>query len=213
MWNKAEEKKYKNDEDIELRIELDEYIFFPFCYIKGKFYLNNKKDIKYEHNEINIICKLHQFQKYEYQDGGEKSNQKNDTFRLGEFDKDLKKEKEQSFDINLHLPGNEYKNSKNDFFPTFEYRNKGYSLYVRHLLTIEIPTLNTSNSTGIIICKLPSNIYNDKLLNINDNFIKKSILEDDNKKKIYEFNIKKLNYALNEEIPINLIINNNLKDN
>ena len=173
MGNKAEQKKYKNDDEIELRIELDDYIFFPLCNIKGKIYLKKKKDIKYEQIQIKIVYKLIQFQKYEYQDKADKNI---DTFTLKFPSYKCPEnflEKEETFPIDLDLPSVENIN----FFPTFEYRNKGYSLYVRHLLTIEIPELKTSNSIGIIICKLPSKIYNNNLQKnhfkkFNDDFVK-----------------------------------------
>ena len=122
-------------------------------------------------------------------------------------------EKEESFPIDIYLPGDEEKK----FYPTFEYRNKGYSIYVRHLLTIEIPELKTCNSVGIIICKLPSKIDNNNLQKnhfkkFNDNFVKAYFLVNKGRQ-VYEFNIKKLNYFLNEKIPVKLIVNNNdLKD-
>ena len=43
MDKKAKENKYKKDDEIELRIELDEYIFFPSGNIKGNIYLKKKK--------------------------------------------------------------------------------------------------------------------------------------------------------------------------
>ena len=60
MDKKAKENKYKKDDEIELRIELDEYIFFPFVNIKGNIYLKKKKDIKYEQIQIknNSISKI-----------------------------------------------------------------------------------------------------------------------------------------------------------
>ena len=43
MGNKEEKNKYKKDNEIELRIELDEYIFFPYGNIKGNIHLKKKK--------------------------------------------------------------------------------------------------------------------------------------------------------------------------
>ena len=192
MGNKAEEKKYKNDDEIELRIELDDYIFFPFCNIKGKIYLKKKKDIKYDQKQIEIKYILTQFQKYEYQNSDKQMN----SFKLKEawcICPDNFLEKEESFPIDIYLPGDEEKK----FYPTFEYRNKGYSIYVRHLLTIEISELNTSNSIGIILSNLPSKIDKNNNLQKND------------ENKVYQFNIEKLNYCLNEDILVYLIVNNN----
>ena len=208
MGNKAEEKKYKNDDEIELRIELDDYIFFPFCKIKGKIYLKKKKDIQYDQKQIEIKYILTQFQKYEYQNSDKQMN----SFKLKEAWYICPYNflgKEESFPIDIYLPGDEEKN----FYPTFEYRNKGYSIYVRHLLTIEIPELKTCNSVGIIICKLPSkidknNLQKNHFKKFNDDFVKTYFLVNKGRQ-VYEFNIKKLNYFLNEKIPVKLIVNNN----
>ena len=43
MGNKAEEKKYKNDDEIELRIELDDYIFSPSVISKVKIFKEKKR--------------------------------------------------------------------------------------------------------------------------------------------------------------------------
>ena len=99
---------------------------------------------------------------------------------------------------------------KTNFFPTFEYRNKGYLLYVRHLLAIEIPKLKTSNSIGVIICKIPSynnNLQDNPFKKFNDDFVYEMFFIKKGRQ-VYDFNIKKLNYSLNEEIPVKLIVNN-----
>ena len=195
MGNTPEEKdfykSYKKDGEIELRIELDENekIFFISGKIKGKIYLKTKEDINYNQKTIDIIYKLTQFQKTEYQNEGEISNNQKDTFKLGMETLKLEKEIEKSFSFDLI--------DYNKLYPTFEYRNKGYSIYVRHLLTIEIPELNTTNSIGIILSNLPSKIDNNNNLQKND------------ENKVYQFNIEKLNYCLNEDILVNLIVNNN----
>lgn len=219
MSNKFEEKNYKKDEKIDLRIELDDYIFFPYYKVKGKIYLNKKeKDAKYDQKEIEIIYKVTQFQSCENAEKGDNLKLKIDNMiekRTHVVCKDNFLEKEESFPIELQLPGNEVTN----FYPTFEYRNKGYSLFVRHLLTIELPELKTSNSTGIIICKLPekfneilkknelenNNFRKFKKENIKKNFINKGTLE-------YDFKIKKLIYSLTEEIPVKVKLTKDLKD-
>ena len=222
MSEKFEEKDYKKDDKIELRIELDEYIFLPYNKIKGKFYLKKKeKDFKCDLKEVEIIYKLTQFQKYENPGGkGDSTKLKIDKIKEIKTHKIcpnnfLETEEESSFPIELDLPGEEIKS----FYPSFEYRNKGFSIFIRHLLTIELPELKTSNSTGIIIGKLPDKI-ND-LLKVNDldsNCFRK--IKKDNVKKLlstkgileYDFQIKKLIYSLTEEIPVKVKITKDLKD-
>ena len=219
--DKFEEKDYKKDDKIDLRIELNDYIFLPSYNIKGKIYLK-KKDENTKYNdlkEIRINYKLTQFQNYEMTDSkGDSSKLKIDRLFKAKtvgICPDNFLEKEESFSIALDLPGNELKN----FYPSFEYRNKGFSLFVRHLLTIELPELKASNSTGIIICKLPEKITNIlkqndlqgsnfrkfKKENIKILFSNKGTLE-------YDFRIKKLIYSLTEEIPVKVKITKDLKD-
>ena len=166
MLGKFKEKNYKKDDEFELSIKLDDYVLFPCCKIKGKIELKRKKDnIEFEKEkkkEFKIKYKLTQFMKYEYEyEGilGSKGDYKNDPNKRIIFETELyricpKNFKEESFSLDLDdifLPGEEIK----DFYPTFEYREDKIYLFIRHLLTIEIPELKTMNSTGIIICKLP----------------------------------------------------------
>lgn len=221
MSDKFEEKNYKKDDKVELRIELDEYIFFPNCKIKGKIYLKKKEeDFKFAQKQVEINYKVTQFQSFE--NPGSKGD--SSKLKINQIlskttnqlcpDNFLGKE-ESSFSIELDLPGDEEK----AFCPTFEYRNKGFSLFVRHLLTVELPELETSNSTGIIICKLPAKI--NSLIEENkleSNCFRK--FKKENIKKIfsnkgtieYDFQIKKLIYSLTEEIPVKVKITKDLKD-
>lgn len=220
MSDKFEEKNYKKDDKIELRIELDEYVFLPYYKVKGNIFLKKKdKDFKCYQKEVEIVYKVTQFQYYENPGSkGDKSKLKIDKITEKRTHKVCQNnflENEESFPIELDLPGDEIKN----FYPSFEYRNKGFSLFVRHLLTIELPELNTSNSTGIIIGKLPEKINN--ILKVNDlesNCFRK--VKKENIKKLlsnkgtleYDFQIKKLIYSLTEEIPVKAKISKDLKD-
>ena len=111
----------------------------------------------------------------------------------------------------LLLPGDEQKN----FYPTFEYRKKDISIFIRHLLTLEIPDIEVKNSIGVIICKLPEKKYNLKSKDLNI-FKDKNIntLGLINKGRLtYDIRIKKLSYSFDEEIPLKLnIITKELKD-
>ena len=216
MGDKFEEKNYKKDDKIDMRIELDDYVFLPFYKITGKIYLKKKEeDIKFDQKEIEINYKLTQFQNYENGDNSKLKIDKIKEKKSHQICPDNFLEKEESFSIEIDLPGDEMKN----FYPTFEYRNKGYSLFVRHLLTIELPELKVSNSIGIIICKLPAKI-NDilKQNNLQSNNFRK--YKKENIKKLlsnkgtleYDFQIKKLIYSLTEEIPVKVKITKDLKD-
>ena len=214
MSDNFDVKKYKKDSEVELEIELEKYIFFPRSKLKVKINVKPKKDsFKNNLKELKIILKLTQFLKYEYQykkiNGDIKDDSKSKNDEIVEVD--FYRLNKNSFDIEMILPGLERKN----FYPSFEYRKKEYFLFVRHLLTIEIPELKTSNSTGILICKLPEKIENiPKPKDLQENYftISKDIMTKGGKL-VYEFNIKKLIYSLNEKIPIKLIINvTDLKD-
>ena len=217
MFEKFKEKNYKKDDEFELSIKLDDYVLFPCCKIKGKIEFKRKKDnIEFEKEkkkEFKIKYKLTQFMKYEYEyEGilGSKGDYKNDPNKRIIFETELyqicpKNFKEESFSLDLDdifLPGEEIK----DFYPTFEYREDKIYLFIRHLLTIEIPELKTMNSTGIIICKLPKQNIEKNFKIIYDDFTWNYFLK--KKGKIsYEFRIQKLIYSLNEEIPVTLAIN------
>ena len=224
MIEKFKEKNYKKDDEFELNIKLDNYVLFPCCKINGKIELRQKKDnIEFNKKEFKVKYKLAQFRKYEYEyEGilGSKGDYKKDPMKNVILDsetyhicpKDFLKEKQKkefSIDIDeIFLPGEEVK----DFYPTFEFREDNLYIFIRHLLTIEIPELNTSNSIGVIICKLPKPYLEKNLKIIYDDYTWSYLLR--NKGKIgYEFRIQKFSFSLNEEIPITLTVNtSNLKN-
>ena len=155
--------------------------------------------------------------KYEYQFKGLGGKQDNKTEPIKNIILDIEtyricpenlKEESFSMDIDeIFLPGEEIK----EFYPSFEYRedeNSNIYLFIRHLLTIEIPELNTMNSVGVIICKLPKQIFENNLKIFYDDFTYDYIIR--KKERItYEFRIMKFIYTLDEEIPFNLVINTN----
>ena len=158
-----EEQKYRKRNLVEMNIILKKYIYFPSLNIEGYIELIPKIKIKVK-NEQKIIFKLTQFKKCEYQ-----TEKKGKIQNHSESSEDLiinkikdfyleKNDLSQKTKINfkLLLPGDEQKN----FYPTFEYRKKDISIFIRHLLTLEIPDIEVKNSIGVIICKLPEKKYN-----------------------------------------------------
>ena len=212
MGDKFEIKKYQKENDIEMDIELDEYIIFPNDTIKGKIHLKPKnKKVKFDLKNLKIILKLTQFMKYEFQYEGitgktEESNLKINTTPPYEIHRNY----DESISIELQLA------KKDNFYPSFEFRKKNYFIFVRHLFTIELPELKIAQSKGIIICKYPEKIENiikeEKL----DKIKYFTIFKDVQTKKgkiAYEFQIKKLIFSLDEKIPIKLTVNKtDLKD-
>ena len=206
-----EENKYRKSNLVEMNIVLKKYIFFPSLKIEGHIELTPKIRIK-ANKEQKIIFKLTQFKKCEYQ------SEKNDKIENhSESSEDLIINKVKDFylekndlsqktkiNFNLLLPGDEQKN----FYPTFEYRKKDVNIFIRHLLTIEMPDIEAKNSIGIIICKLPERKKDLKKKDLN-------IFKDKNIKTLglinkgrltYDIRIKKLSYSLDEEIPLKLNI-------
>ena len=206
-----EEKKYRKSNLVEMNIILKKYIVFPSLKIEGHIELIPKIKIK-ANKEQKIIFKLTQFKKCEYQ------SEKNDKIENhSESSEDLiinkvkdfhleKNDLSQKTNINfsLLLPGDEQKN----LYPTFEYRKKDVNIFIRHLLTIELPDIEVKNSIGIIICKLPEKKKDLKKKDLN-------IFKDKNIKTLglinkgrltYDIRIKKLSYSLDEEIPLKLNI-------
>ena len=206
MGDKFEIKNYQKENDIEMDIELDEYIIFPNDNIKGKIHLKPKnKKVKFDLKNLKIILKLTQFMKYEFQYEGitgktEESNLKINTTPPYEIHRIY----DESISIELQLA------KKDNFYPSFEFRKKNYFIFVRHLFTIELPELKIAQSKGIIICKYPEKIENiikeEKL----DKIKYFTIFKDVQTKKgkiAYEFQIKKLIFSLDEKIPIKLTVN------
>ena len=75
-------------------------------------------------------------------------------------------------------------------------------MHIRHLLTIEIPSLETSNSIGLIIGKLPKRQFEYD----ENNFSIVNELTNDNERITYKIRIKKESYPLDGEIPTKLDI-------
>ena len=208
------EKKYKKDDEIELKIKLKKYIVFPGSKIEGTIELIPKKDIIFKNNEQKILFKLTQFSKYECltKDNTGKIEENSDSKEKLIIDKSTVKyfsnnvlNKNMNIEFNLILPAEEQK----EFYPTFEFRKKDICLFVRHLLTIEIPDLKTSNSTGIIICKLPEkgNVDISKDTNISKEEYIKALKIMNRGKLTYQLSIKQFSFSLDEEIPIIFNIN------
>ena len=213
-----EENKYRKSNLVEMNIVLKKHIFFPSLKIEGHIELTPKIRIK-ANKEQKIIFKLTQFRKCEYQsekNGKIENHSESSEDLIINKVKDFYLEKNDlshktKINFNLLLPGDEQKN----FYPTFEYRKKDVNIFIRHLLTLEIPDIEAKNSIGVIICKLPEKKDNLKKKDFNifkDKTIKTLGLI--NKGKItYEIRIKKLSYSLDEEIPLKLnIISKELKE-
>lgn len=208
------EKKYKKDDEIELKIKLKKYIVFPGSKIEGTIELIPKKNIIFNNNEQKILFKLTQFLKYECinKDNFGKIEENSDSKEKLIIDKSTVKyfsnnvlNKNMNIEFNLILPAEEQK----EFYPTFEFRKKDICLFVRHLLTIEIPDLKTSNSTGVIICKLPEKGNDDitKDTNISKEEYIKAFKIMNKGKLTYQLSIKQFSFSFDEEIPIIFNIN------
>ena len=207
--DKIDVKKYQNDKNIEMNIILKNHVLIPATKIEGTIELTPKKDIKLKKNDHKISFKITQFEmiNYDYESlGGDKEEKsKNKEAIIIEKtiyhffpDNSLQEGKAIKIDFSFYLPGDE--NEK--FYPTFEFREKNFLLYIRHLLTIEIPSFETSNSTGLIIGKLPKRQFEfeEKDFSIYNEIVK------DKEKISYKFKIKKASCPLDGEIPIKLDI-------
>ena len=212
MGDKFEIKNYQKENDIEMDIELDEYIIFPNDKIKGKIHLKPKnKKVKFDLKNLKIILKLTQFMKYEFQYEGITGKTEESNLKINIISRDeIHRNYDESISIELQLV------KLDNFYPSFEFRKKNYFIFVRHLFTIELPELKIAQSKGIIICKYPEKIENiikeEKL----DKIKYFTIFKDVQTKKgkiAYEFQIKKLIFSLDEKIPIKLTVNKtDLKD-
>ena len=212
MSEKFDIKKYQNDKNIEMNIILKKYVLIPATKIEGEIQLTPKKDIQLEKNEHKIIFKITQFEMFNYDSetfGGnkeEKSKDKDEIIIQKTIyhyfpGNSLKKGGETKIDFNFYLPGAE----KENFYPTFEFKEKNYLLHIRHLLTIEIPSLETSNSIGLIIGKLPKRQFEYD----ENNFSIVNELTKDNERITYKLRIQKASCPLDGEIPIKLDIDSN----
>ena len=218
MSDEVVSKYRKKSDSIEIQFSLDNYILLPESKIKCNIFLIPKHDIKLGKSDKEIIIKLTQFEKCEYKNklqDEESSKLKENLIQTTSSVKHLLEnisKKIKFKDIEFEIPPLGY----NNLLPTFEFRKNEKNLFVRHLLTVEIPDLEISESIGVIICKLPkkniknekndTNIFKDE--NINTYFGLK------NSGKIsYNISIKKLIFNPNEEIPIKICINTtDLKD-
>ena len=205
------ENKYRRlSESATLKLSLDNYILLPDSRVKCNLTLTPKYNIKLGKLDQEIIIKLTQFEKCEYKkDDDESSNDKETLLLEKKFIKhfpDIISKVIIIKDIEFEVPS---ANNKL-FFPTFEYRKKITSLFVRHLFTVEIPGFEVMESVGVIICKLPNKIY--KIEKKNSNIFKdKNIstffgLKSEGKLS-YNISLKKQVYNPKEEIPINISIN------
>ena len=159
MSDKFEKEYRKVSESLELVLSLDNYILLPNSRVKCNIFLKPKYDIKLGKLDQEIIIKLTQFEKYEFEKDDETSSKdKNILLLKKNFIKhlpDINTKKILFKDIEFEVPS-----SSNDLFiPTFEFRKKDINLFVRHLLTVEMPGLEVMESVGVIICKMPSKIY------------------------------------------------------
>ena len=205
------ENKYRRlSESATLKLSLDNYILLPDSRVKCNLTLTPKYNIKLGKLDQEIIIKLTQFEKCEYKkDDDESSNDKETLLLEKKFIKhfpDIISKVIIIKDIEFEVPSA----SNKLFFPSFEYRKKITSLFVRHLLTVEIPGFEVMESVGLIICKLPNKIY--KIEKKNSNIFKDKDISTffglkSEGKLSYNISLKKQVYNPKEEIPINISIN------
>ena len=209
MSDKILEKYRKVSENMEMELSLDNYILLPDTKIKINIFLKPKYSFKLGTLDQKIIVKLTQFEKSEFQNDDDLTTKIIDNLLIEKsyvkHFPDIISKKILVKDIELEVPSP----NNNIFKPTFEFRKSDINIFVRHLLTVEIPGLEIMDSIGVIICKLPekfykiekknSNIFKDE--DVNTVFVK-------NKGKIsYNISLKKQIYNPKEEIPINICIN------
>ena len=205
------ENKYRRlSESATLKLSLDNYILLPDSRVKCNITLTPKYNIKLGKLDQELIIKLTQFEKCEYKkDDDESSNDKETLLLEKKFIKhfpDIISKVIIIKDIEFEVPSA----SNKLFFPSFEYRKKITSLFVRHLLTVEIPGFEVMESVGLIICKLPNKIY--KIEKKNSNIFKDKDISTffglkSEGKLSYNISLKKQVYNPKEEIPINISIN------
>lgn len=207
--------EYRTEDNFLMKINLNSKSLYPGNKLTGFLELIPKKkkpEIKFSRQtkEISIIFKLTQFEKLEYLDTDEEVSGKSKSnteiiftrkmfyfFPCNKNDLNNKK-----IDFSILLPGAENQN----FLPSFEYHQKRFHIFIRHLLTIEIKDLQTKSSTGIIICKPPKYEYilDNKYNNIEKNNIV-SILGFVQREKIsYWIKTSKNSYRLGEGIPLKI---------
>ena len=210
MSDKILEKYRKVSESMEMELSLDNYILLPDTKIKINIFLKPKYSFKLGTLDQKIIVKLTQFEKSEFQNDDDLTTKIIDNLLIEKsyvkHFPDIISKKILVKDIELEVPSP----NNNIFKPTFEFRKSDINIFVRHLLTVEIPGLEIMDSIGVIICKLPEKFY--KIEKKNSNIFKdedvNTIFGLKNKGKIsYNISLKKQIYKPKEEKPINICIN------
>ena len=210
MSDKILEKYRKVSESMEMELSLDNYILLPDTKIKINIFLKPKYSFKLGTLDQKIIVKLTQFEKSEFQNDDDLTTKIIDNLLIEKsyvkHFPDIISKKILVKDIELEVPSP----NNNIFKPTFEFRKSDINIFVRHLLTVEIPGLEIMDSIGVIICKLPEKFY--KIEKKNSNIFKdehvNTIFGLKNEGKIsYNISLKKQIYNPKEEIPINICIN------
>ena len=210
MSDKILEKYRKVSESMEMELSLDNYILLPDTKIKINIFLKPKYSFKLVTLDQKIIVKLTQFEKSEFQNDDDLTTKIIDNLLIEKsyvkHFPDIISKKILVKDIELEVPSP----NNNIFKPTFEFRKSDINIFVRHLLTVEIPGLEIMDSIGVIICKLPEKFY--KIEKKNSNIFKdehvNTIFGLKNEGKIsYNISLKKQIYNPKEEIPINICIN------
>lgn len=210
MSDKILEKYRKVSESMEMKLSLDNYILLPDTKIKINIFLKPKYSFKLGTLDQKIIVKLTQFEKSEFQNDDDLTTKIIDNLLIEKsyvkHFPDIISKKILVKDIELEVPSP----NNNIFKPTFEFRKSDKNIFVRHLLTVEIPGLEIMDSIGVIICKLPEKFY--KIEKKNSNIFKDEDVNTTfglkNKGKIsYNISLKKQIYNPKEEIPINICIN------
>jgi hypothetical protein len=195
---------------MEMELSLDNYILLPDTKIKINIFLKPKYSFKLGTLDQKIIVKLTQFEKSEFQNDDDLTTKIIDNLLIEKsyvkHFPDIISKKILAKDIELEVPSP----NNNIFKPTFEFRKSDINIFVRHLLTVEIPGLEIMDSIGVIICKLPEKFY--KIEKKNSNIFKdedvNTIFGLKNEGKIsYNISLKKQIYNPKEEIPINICIN------
>ena len=205
-------KKYKKEsENIQIDFSLDNYVLLPDSRVKCNIFLKPKFEFKLGRLDNEIIIKLTQFEKCEFKGDNDdtKSKEKETLLLTKKFTKhfpEIMSKKISIKDIEFEVPP--YKNKM--ALPTFEFRKKETNLFVRHLLTLEIPDLEIIESIGVIICRIPDKIY--KIERRNSNIFKDEAVNSyfglkSEGKISYNLSLKKQVFNPKEEIPINVTIN------
>lgn len=210
MSDKFESKYRKISDSFKLELSLENYILLPDSRVKCIIFLKPKYNIKLGVLNQEIIIKLTQFEKCEFKKGDDTLSKEKETLLFKKiFVKhfpDIIDTKILFKDIEFEVPSS----SNSLFFPTFEYRKAKTNLFVRHLLTVEMPGFEVMQSVGVIICKLPEKIYNIEKKNSNifkDEDVNTFFGLKNEGKLSYNISLKKQVYNPKEEIPINISIN------